>query len=208
MEDFKVAIGTKAAFLYAMALRWVDEGLDYQEARRSLVEMGRYCNPPLSARECIESLKQGYRTSQPKLEYRTIAEWLDVTPAEAETVSQVLYGGCQAGDRRFFPAAQRFGHLEPVTCVTGEKTRRTKLFIRREGIRNIVDAAGGVPSVREMQAELLKLGIEVSIGSLHADYKALDLLSTFTHRRSEIPEQVGLTSLYALETEHLLARET
>jgi hypothetical protein len=76
-------------------------------------------------------LKQGYSTSQPKLEYKTMAEWLDVTPAEAEVVSQVLYGKCQPGDRRFFPAAQRFGQLEPVTTVTGEKTRRTKLLILR-----------------------------------------------------------------------------
>jgi hypothetical protein len=202
-RGFRGGCRHQAAFLYAMALRWVDEGRDYREARRSLVEMGQCCEPPLSARECMDAWRQGNRTKQPKLAYRTMAEWLDVTPAEAEVVSQFLYGKCQAGDRRFFPAAQRFGQLEPVTSVTGEKMRRTKLFIRHEGIRKVMAAAGCVPSVREMQAELLKLGIEVSVGSLHADYKALDLHSTFTHRRREISVLPGLTSLYALETEHL-----
>jgi hypothetical protein len=188
---FRDSCRHKAAFLYAMALRWV-EGQDYREARCSLVEMGKCCEPPLSARECMEAWRQGYRTKRPKLAYRTMAEWLDVTPAEAEIVSQLLYGKCQAGDRRYFPAAPRFGAVEPVTSNTGEKTKRTKQYIRREEIGRIIAAAGRVLSVREMQVELLRQGIEGSIGTLHADYKTLNIQSAFADKRQQMSRQSSL----------------
>jgi hypothetical protein len=41
-----------------------------------------------------------------------------------------------------------------------------------------------------MQVTLLKAGIEASLGSLHADYKALGLTSTFSQRLTEEKGQV------------------
>jgi hypothetical protein len=146
--------------------------------------MGALCDPPLSLRECLGALTSGYKTRRPKVAYRTIADQLDVTPAEAEIVSQVLYGDTRAGDGRFFPPAQRFGHIEPITNSAGGDTRRTKRFIRRHAISMIVKRHGRVLSVREMQKELLvEGGIESSLGGLHTDYKALELISDFTQGR-------------------------
>jgi hypothetical protein len=113
----------KAAFLYAMAMR--GNAVSRQDAWAALCEMGENCTPPLSKEECRRALKTGYKTRMPKLGYKTMADVLDVTPTEAEIVSQALYSNCQPGDRRFFPAAQRFGPVEPITSVSGKNTRRT-----------------------------------------------------------------------------------
>jgi len=161
--------------------------VDRREARTALVAMGSHCDPPLSPRECLGALKSGYKTRRPKLSYKTMADQLDVSPAEAEILSQVLYGACQPGDRRFFPAAERFGQVEPITNSAGQDNRKTKRSIRHEVITAIVmKRSGRVPSVREMQKELLLAGsIEASLGSLHADYKALGLVSHFTQGQED-----------------------
>jgi len=194
----------KAAFFYAMAMRW--NAVSHQDAWAALCEMGESCTPPLSKEECRRALKMGYQTRMPKLEYRTMANLLDVTPMEAEIVSQALYGNCRPGDRRFFPAAQRFGPVEPVTNVSGKNTRRTKQIIRREHITTANINAGKVLSVREMQVTLLKAGIEASLGTLHADYKALGLKSAFSQRQTEKKGQVlkaqsRIQSFFSLERE-------
>jgi hypothetical protein len=110
----------------------------------------------------------------------------------------VLYGNSQAGDRRFFPAAQRFGNVEPITNSAGENTRRTKRITRRHAITTIVKRHRRVLSVREMQKELLlEGGIESSLGSLHGDYKALGLTSDFIKEKesSQTPREVARGSL-------------
>src|SRR5271168_3918927 len=130
-----------------MAMRW--NAVRHQGAWAALWEMGQSCTPPLSKEECGRALRMGYKTRMPKLEYKTIANVLDVTPTEAEIVSQALYGNCQPGDRRFFPAAARFGPVEPVTDFSGKNTRRTKQIIRHEHITTANIDAGKVLSIRE-----------------------------------------------------------
>jgi hypothetical protein len=185
---FNKGCRNKAAFFYAMAMRW--NAVGRQDAWLALCEMGENCIPPLSKAECRQALKRGYKTRMPKLEYKTMANALDVTPTEAEIVSQALYGNCQPGDRRFFPAAQRFGPLEPITNDPGKNTRRTKQIIRREHITTANIDAGQVLSFREMQGTLLNAGIEASLGTLHSDYKALGLASAFSQRLTDNRVQV------------------
>jgi hypothetical protein len=176
---FRQGCRNKGAFIYALALKW--NGTERREARTALIEMGAHCDPPLSVRECLGAVKAAYKTRMAKLCYQTMADQIDLTPEEAEIVSQVLYGDSRSGDRRFFPAARRFGQVEPITNSVGGNTRRTKQAIRRDAIAAIVDKRGRVPTVREMRKELREAGgIESSVGGLHSDYKAMGLTSHFT----------------------------
>jgi hypothetical protein len=194
----------KAAFLYAMAMR--SNAVSRDDAWVALCEMGESCTPTLSKGECRQALKMGYKIRMAKLEYKTMANLLDVTPTEAEVVSQALYGNCQPGDRRFFPAAQRFDPVEPITNISGKNMRRTKQIIRREHITTANIDAGRVLSFREVQGTLLKAGIEASLGTLHADYKALGLASAFSQRLTEnrgqvLEAQSQIQSFFPLESE-------
>jgi hypothetical protein len=80
------------------------------------------------------------------------------------------------------------GQVEPITNSAGEDNRQTKRSIRHAAITAIVMKRGGrVPSVREIQKELLLAGsIDASLGSLHADYKAMDLVSHFTREQDDV----------------------
>jgi hypothetical protein len=173
----------KAGFLYAMSLKAI--GVERREAEHAVIEMGSHCTPPLPAAASMFAVKEGFKTKRAKLCYQTMADWLDVSPSEAEIVTQVLYASTQRGDRRFFPAAQRFGDLRPITNTSGTVLRATKKVARHDALRQILADSAHVPSVREMQAALLGVGIEVSLGSLHADYKELELVSRFVQRRQQ-----------------------
>jgi hypothetical protein len=172
---FREGCRNHAAFIYAMALK--SNNVDMGQAKTALLEMGKRCSPSLSNGECRLALKSGYNTRKRKLSYKTVADLLDVSPAEAECISQMLYGTSPAGDRRFFPAAQRFGAMMPITNPSGDPTRRTKKLILDEAIDGVLSATGHVPSIRVMQCELLKGGCQVGVGTLQRRYKALGLVS-------------------------------
>ena len=178
---FQEGIRNKAAVLYALALKAVNTPLP--DLERTVLEMGAKCQPPLSDGECRRASKQAHKAKSVKMGYRTMADALEITPSEAEFITQVLYRNVRSGDRRFFPAASKFGDVQPVTTLTGGELRSTKRARREEAILRIVCESPSVPSIREMMRKLDALGTATSIGTLHKEYKRLGLASPIAVRR-------------------------
>jgi hypothetical protein len=172
---FKKGIRNKAAFLYALSLKAVRS--PFEEIKAAVLDMGRQCDPQLSPGECIRAAKQARKATRVRLSYRTVADELDVSPPEAEVLTQMLYGNTRPGDRRFFPAATRFGNLQPVTTTLGGDLRSTKSAIRQTAILRVVSSSPEIPSIREMMRQLEGIGVETSIGTLQKEYKRLGLIS-------------------------------
>lgn len=169
----------KGAFYYAMALRHAGESID--EARAAVCRMGRACDPPLSSSECLAAVRTGYKTKVGIVAHQKMANVLNVTPFEAEVVSQALYGNAPSGDRRYFPAASRFGEFQPVTASSGADTRDVKGGKRMAAINSIL-ASGTVPTIRELQKMLLDKGISACNGTLQKDYAARGIKSAYGKR--------------------------
>jgi hypothetical protein len=219
---FKGGMRNRAAYLYAMALKATKTPA--AEILDAVFKMGNQCDPPLSPGECRRAVDQARKARRIKLSYRMIADALDVSTDEAEFLTQTLYANTRSADKRFFPAATRFGDIHPVTTRAGGELRSTKGQIRTTAILRITTAGTEVPSLREMQRKLEAGGVETSIGTLQKEYKRLGLNSPFAVRRENgrrfeqqslpglfatpcftteaRPERVP-TSIYALETEHL-----
>jgi hypothetical protein len=190
---FQQGIRNRAAYFYALALRGVNTRP--AEIYEAIFDMGAHCQPPLSPGECTRAVKQALKAKTVKLSYRTIAECLDVDPHEAEVITQALYGNVRSGDHRFFPAAARFGDLQPTTTNTGGEFRATKKVRREEYIQQIVRENGWVPPIREMARQLEARGVYASIGTLHADYKKLGLVSAEGARRERMRHSEQLSFL-------------
>ena len=169
---FAKGVRNRGAYFYALALRW--NGESKEGATAAVFALGRDCRPPLTETECRGAVKQAFkggRTSS-KVRYQTLADQLDVSPHEAEFVSQTL--------GKPFPAASRFGELIPWTKMSGQDTRDVRMLKRHDAIREIVAevrAGGGrVPSFRQMAAQLLaRTGQEVSHVTVRNDYAVLGI---------------------------------
>jgi hypothetical protein len=162
----------RAAMIYATLLHRNCESRD--DARKALQEMAAQCRPPLSVSECEATIKGVYKHKRGQLKnsYHGMADILDVAPAEAELISQLI--------GRPFPPAARFGEWTLVTTQTGGEKRDTKRDTRRAEIRAIMrehEAQARTPSYRAMKALLYQRGIEASHVTVKADYEALGIVS-------------------------------
>jgi hypothetical protein len=178
---FPLSMRNRAAFLYALALKGARTPFD--EIRAAVLDMGNQCEPPLSEGECRRAAMQACRAKSVRLSYRTMADDLDVHPSEAEVVTQILYGNTRSGDHRFFPAASRFGTVQPITTPSGGQFRETKRAARERAILQVVHEAPTVPSIREMMRKLEAMGVPASIGTLQKEYRRLGLNNAPASRR-------------------------
>jgi hypothetical protein len=192
----------KGAYFYALALRWNGESREGTTA--AVMALGRQCGPPLTESECLGAIKQAFKSprSSSNVRYQTLADQLDVCPAEAEYVTQRI--------GKPFPAASRFGELVPLTKLSGQDTREVRIFKRREAIREIlaeVQSGGGRrPSFRQM-ADLIRSRTrqEVSYVTVREDYRVLGIESSFKPApvlvtdRLTFPEEIPLNRLSGKE---------
>lgn len=161
-----------AAMYYAWLLKCNRVPID--QALRRVTELGTRCRPPLSHSECAGAIKSGYNRTwtsnirktgghpgPPSIKFRTVADWLDITPDESKHLIK-------------YPPAARFLQPEPA------ELRRSRQQARQErwaAIRKIVSENGTVPSLREMQHFLKTAGHSVSQVTVMNDFKALGLES-------------------------------
>jgi hypothetical protein len=178
---FQRGMRNRAAYFYALALKAT--GTPAREIRAAVIEMGAQCKPSLSDGDCRRAVEQACKVRTTKVSYRTLADILDINPREAEIITQALYGNVRSGDHRFFPAAARFGDVQPVNTAGGDDFRGTKKARREQGILQIVRESGSVPPIREMMRRLEAIGISASIGTLHKEYRRLGLVSSEGARR-------------------------
>ena len=152
-----------AAFIFAACLKW--NGHSVSDAIRTVCEFGQACIPPLPKGECLSAVKSAYRPCVRKMSYQTIADQLDVSPHEAQSISENL--------QKEFPAAARFGALPVVPSWRATGKRVTQRLLRRLEIRRIIQGHGVVPSLRALQQMLGRVGIVVGHVTIMADLKAL-----------------------------------
>lgn len=121
------------------------------------------------------------------MSYRAIADKLDVTPREAEAITEML--------RKPFPASSRFEDGTTVTRLAPAGKRDTEALLRRMEIRRLVEGYDVVPSCRKLQHMLLVAGIKAGHVTVMADLKAMQLVGAFCPQgRSEVKEE-GLDGL-------------
>lgn len=156
-------VRNNAAFIFAACLKWNDYSVS--EAIRTVCEFGQACIPPLPKGECLSSVKSAYKPCVRKMSYQTIADQLDVSPHEAQSISEDL--------KKEFPAAARFGSLPVVPSWRATGKRVTQRLLRRLEIRRIIQVLGVVPPLRALQKMLGSVGIVVGHVTIMADLKAL-----------------------------------
>jgi hypothetical protein len=152
-----------AAFIFAACLKW--NRYSVSDAIRAVCEFGQACVPPLPKGECLSAVKSAYKPSVRKMSYQAIADRLDVSPHEAQSISDNL--------QKEFPAAARFGVLPVIPTWRSTGKRVTLRLLRRLEIRRITQELGCVPSLRALQQMLARVGIVVGHVTIMADLKAL-----------------------------------
>jgi hypothetical protein len=157
-----------AAFIFAVSLKWA--GRSRTEAIRELEEFGSACLPPFPRAECHSAVKSAYKKRGTTMRYGWIADQLDVTPAEATCVSDII--------GKPFPAASRFGSQLGVEASRAIGVRATARVLRRIEIQKLVDEHGYVPSSRALRDMLLFAGVSVGHVTVMADLRAMGLRST------------------------------
>lgn len=152
-----------AAFILAACLKW--NGYSVSETIRAVCEFGQACVPSLAKGECLSAVKSAYKPCVRKMSYQAIADRLDVSPHEAQSISDNL--------QKEFPAAARFGVLPVIPSWRATGKRVTQRLLRRLEIRRIIQELGAVPSLRALQQMLGRVGIVVGHVTIMADLKAL-----------------------------------
>lgn len=112
-------------------------GVERREAEHAVIEMAAHCTPVLPVGQCMLAVKQGYKTKGLKISYQTNADWLDVSPSEAEIVIQLLYASTQGGERRFFGLRSGSEICGPLPTQRGPFSARLK---RLRGMTHCVES--------------------------------------------------------------------
>jgi hypothetical protein len=164
---FRDGCRNRAAMIYAHLLKL--NGVSLDDARLLLDQLGSQCKPPLTPERIRAVIKSAFEKKRHKFTYQTIADWLEVDPAEAEIISQKI--------GKPYPAASRFGYIASPSNPGLKETRASRQFARRHEIRSIIEdeEAGNSPSLRAMKVKLSARGIKASRVTIRADYAALGI---------------------------------
>jgi hypothetical protein len=173
-----------AAWMYAMILK--QNGVSRPDVSCKLQEMASNCTPKLSLSECEAALKTGYKPKMNKLSYHYMADSLNVTPQEAEIVTQAL--------NKPFPPSVSCGEWSPSTTIQGHRKRTPARQERRGEITSIVRESIEVPSLRKMKNILFERGIEVSHVTIRADYQTLGLCPDVVINRENMMQNLPFDS--------------
>jgi hypothetical protein len=162
-----------AAFMLTANLYWV--GNSRQGANRELEAFAAEFRPALTKANCRSTVSCVYKNPAKHrkglMSYRAIADKLDVTPREAEAITEML--------RKPFPASSRFEDDTTVTRLAPAGKRDTEALLRRMEIRRLVEGFDAVPSCRKLQHMLLAAGIKAGHVTVMADLKAMQLVGAF-----------------------------
>lgn len=121
--------------------------------------MGEQCRPPLSKAEIKNACK--YDKIR-RMKDQTIADWLNVTQAEAEMMEGL-------------PPARRFNCCVDPPAPTPRGLQRQVVQARRAAIQAIIAEVGRVPPVREMARVLSTKGFGCNHQTAFKDYRALGI---------------------------------
>ena len=119
-----------AAWIYAMLLR--QNGVKRHDVQLRVRQMASDCTPRLSDAECQSAMKTGFNPKMWKLSYGRLASILQVTPHEAEIITQAL-------GKPFPPSSAHFDWV-PTTTLQGRRRRTQERQARRREISAIVGA--------------------------------------------------------------------
>jgi len=157
-----------SAYLYAGFL--YKHRLPEVEVAHRVNELGKECQPPLSAAQVGNALRQGKRLS--KIHNAEIADKLGITPEEAAFLT------------KWPPAGTPRPELRP-------KKRNEARAVRHALIeRLLADSGGTPPRLRELQAILQNEGIDATLDTLQRDLAALGVKNP--RRRRKATDQSSL----------------
>jgi hypothetical protein len=105
-----------------------------------------------------------------KLSYASMASLFQVTPHEAEIITQAI--------GKPFPPSSEFPDGIPATALPRRRKRTQERRERHKAILAIVDEAPELPSLRKMQAFLSERGFKTSHVTIKEDYRALGILAS------------------------------
>jgi len=177
--------GTRNAAVFLVARCLVGIGCSDAEIEREIVRMSRECRTadgrrrsPLDEKEWRHQLKaavKAHRRGDVRglITYARAAELLDVSPVEVEHL----------GLEKLRPDfdSSRVEHYQ--------RTRPTSAARRAAILELVRERFGGiVPRVRDMAAELAKLGHSHALGTVQGDYSALELNRERLHQRGKLAE--------------------
>ena len=146
-----------AAKIYAWLLR--ANGVPRSDVLGLLTDMGEQCRPRLSKAEIKNAWK--YNKIR-RMKDQTIADWLDVTQAEAEMMEGL-------------PPARRFNCCVDPPAPMPRELQRQVVQDRRAAIQAIIAEVGRVPPVRKMARLLSNKGFRCNHQTAFKDYKALGI---------------------------------
>jgi hypothetical protein len=173
-----------AAFILAACLKW--NGYSMGDSVEEVKALAQACRPALPDRECLTAVQSAYKATVKKMSYRYIADSLDVTPWEAQLVSDKI--------KKTFPSAARFCAESAASHVTQHGGRATRRLLRRLEIQKLVEDSDTQPSSRRLQAMLQGVGIKVGHVTVATDLRWLEAAGRIGHQRSSVPDAAGSTS--------------
>lgn len=140
------------------------------EALRGMVEefSQRYCKPPLYSSEVHGAATGAGNRECWGIKTVTIAEWLEITPDEA----QLLSGWPAKGEKPPAPPPAR---------------RKQEADRRRELEAEVIRTYGRVPPLRTLQAHLAERGVEAVLQTIQRDLKALKIGNPRARRGKQLP---------------------
>jgi hypothetical protein len=157
----------RAARLYAGML-WA-AGYRGEELRGMVEEFSRkYCKPPLYPSDVSGAVRGAGNRECWAIRVVTIAEWLSITPDEA----QLLSGWPAKGEKPPAPPAAR---------------RKPEADRRRELEAEVIRTYGRVPPLRALQAHLAERGVEAVLQTIQRDLKALGIGNPRARRGKQLP---------------------
>jgi hypothetical protein len=155
---FSEGCRNRAAYIFGVILR--GNGITDSVVGQQLTKFGSDCLPPLTASEIGGAIQQS-KYNRGKIRDSTIADYLKVTPEEAQYVPRWA-------DRRALPE---------IGCSDMKLKYLQRADHRRQAIREILDLLGRVPSCREMAVLLRQRGIQISHVQVSRDYRDKHLSS-------------------------------
>jgi hypothetical protein len=165
---FEQGYRNRAAMIYAWLLRC--NGWNREDATREVGRMALDCHPRLTPSECRDAVRTGYGRTIRKIRDQSIGDWLDVTPAESDSLKRT-------------PAASRFN--QPKGLDPRQPRARGAAAQERQGaILQIVKEHGGrVQPCRKMVGHLEQRGINAGHVTISQDYRVLGLKTERIHER-------------------------
>ena len=156
-----------AALVYAFIL-WRHR-YPFEDIVLEVGRLGRECVPPLAEREIDNAIKQAQRYH--KMHNAEIADLLLITPDESSLLEKWPPMGTPRPDKK------------PMVRIEAQAWRR-------EAIKRILDTLPAVPTLRQLQAMLLEVGLDATLDTLRRDLAALGVSNP--RRRKKAGDQDSL----------------